>query len=184
MNEQHDHETEARIRDALANRADTSVASADAIDKIRSGRSSTVWARPFVYAAVAGTVAVIIGAALYLGPNENADPIDTAEYPTITLPPVTTAPPETSEPEVETPTEVPTVPAEFDPRAVNADGISGANLRWHPLDVAAAGLEIPGEYGENTPEATAEVFVVGTLGLNQPVTRNAAMTLRRCPMMT
>jgi hypothetical protein len=180
MNDAHDPNTEAQVRAALGQRADETAVSTDALDNIRAARRSSPWARPIVYAAVAGVVAVLVGVAVFTQPDDSADPLDTAVDTAPSLPadevvdpaPYPTAAPDPA-PEA---TEPPDGPAEFNPQLVNSTGISSGQVRWHPLDVIASGLAI-------TTQANEELFVADEyvarfaedLGVTDPILRPAVV---------
>jgi len=107
MNDHRD-ETEDKIRRALEARSDATTVSPDALDAIRTRRTSKGWVRPATYAAVAAAIVLIAGVALINLPEDDAGIVDSAvtttstvpEYPTVTRPDPypTTAPPETTQP--------------------------------------------------------------------------------------
>ena len=179
MNDEHDPNTEAQIRAALGQRADDATVSAGALDNIRAARRSSSWARPIVYTAVAGVVAVLVGVGVFTQPDDRANPLDTAIDTTPSLPPddVDPAPyPAVAPDPAPDAVDVPVVPAEFDPRLVNSTGIASGQVRWHPLDVLAADLAIATQV--NKALIGAEEYVgrfVQDLGITDPILRPAVV---------
>ena len=177
MNDAHDPNTEAQVRAALGQRADETAVSTDALDNIRAARRSSPWARPIVYAAVAGVVAVLVGVAVFTQPDDSTDPLDTAVDTAPSLPAdevVDPAPYPTVAPDPAP--EAPDVPAEFNPLLVNSTGIGSGQVRWHPLDVLAADLAIATQ--ANKALIVAEEYVgrfVDDLGVTDPILRPAVV---------